>query len=258
MSQPGWYPDPGGSAAVRWWDGTRWTEHLGPPPPPVGPGLPGGPMDPRRLVDDERTGARRARAALVAGAAIQTVMSVTTAVVYSAFFSDLFREIERSSRTRSSSPPTFSGSVTGGFLVLNLVQVGYLVVGVLFIVWTYQAARTARALGLPARLESYWSVLGWIVPIVNLWFPYLVVADCLPPGHPARRTVGWWWGLYLGMGLGSIVVVVGSFASLPVALAGAVVPSTLAVLAALRGRAMIRAIADEHGRAVEGLGLATP
>lgn len=210
------------------------------------------------MVDDERNGARRARAALIAGAAIQTVMAVTIAVVYSSFFSDVFREIERSSRTRSSSPPTFSGSITGGFLVLNLVQVGYLVVGVLFIVWTYQAARTARALGLPARFESYWSVLAWIVPIVNLWFPYMVVADCLPAGHPARRTVGWWWGLYLGMGFASVVVVVGSFASLAVALVGAVIPSTLAVLAAVQGRAMIQAIADEHALAVAELGPAAP
>lgn len=26
---PGWYPDPGGQAAHRWWDGTRWTDHTG-------------------------------------------------------------------------------------------------------------------------------------------------------------------------------------------------------------------------------------
>jgi hypothetical protein len=25
---PGWYPDPAGSAQQRYWDGTRWTEHL--------------------------------------------------------------------------------------------------------------------------------------------------------------------------------------------------------------------------------------
>ena len=24
----GWYQDPGGAVAARWWDGTRWTEHL--------------------------------------------------------------------------------------------------------------------------------------------------------------------------------------------------------------------------------------
>ena len=26
-SAPGWYPDPAGAAAQRWWDGARWTEH---------------------------------------------------------------------------------------------------------------------------------------------------------------------------------------------------------------------------------------
>lgn len=25
---PGWYPDPGGSTAVRYWDGSAWTTHL--------------------------------------------------------------------------------------------------------------------------------------------------------------------------------------------------------------------------------------
>jgi hypothetical protein len=24
---PGWHPDPGGEARLRWWDGTRWTDH---------------------------------------------------------------------------------------------------------------------------------------------------------------------------------------------------------------------------------------
>ena len=33
MFQAGWYADPYGSGGYRWWDGTRWTEHLNAPPP---------------------------------------------------------------------------------------------------------------------------------------------------------------------------------------------------------------------------------
>ncbi|GLW62091.1 hypothetical protein Arub01_03350 [Actinomadura rubrobrunea] len=33
MSQPGWYPDPYGTASLRWWDGQNWTRHVNPQPP---------------------------------------------------------------------------------------------------------------------------------------------------------------------------------------------------------------------------------
>lgn len=32
---PGWYQDPAGGTARRWWDGGRWTDHLEQPLPPV-------------------------------------------------------------------------------------------------------------------------------------------------------------------------------------------------------------------------------
>ena len=28
QARPGWYPDPAAEADHRWWDGTKWTEHL--------------------------------------------------------------------------------------------------------------------------------------------------------------------------------------------------------------------------------------
>ncbi|MER7989054.1 phospholipid scramblase-related protein [Streptomyces noursei] len=31
----GWYQDPSGAAALRWWDGARWTEHTQAAPPPA-------------------------------------------------------------------------------------------------------------------------------------------------------------------------------------------------------------------------------
>lgn len=32
----GWYPDPAGAPTPRWWDGVRWTEHVGPAVRPYG------------------------------------------------------------------------------------------------------------------------------------------------------------------------------------------------------------------------------
>jgi Protein of unknown function (DUF2510) len=29
----GWYRDPAGSSALRWWDGQRWTDHIAPSAP---------------------------------------------------------------------------------------------------------------------------------------------------------------------------------------------------------------------------------
>ncbi|HEY1650303.1 MAG TPA: RDD family protein [Acidimicrobiales bacterium] len=41
MTSPaaGWYPDPGGGPAQRWWDGNTWTEHLAYPWAPPDPTL---------------------------------------------------------------------------------------------------------------------------------------------------------------------------------------------------------------------------
>nr|WP_281277783.1 DUF4328 domain-containing protein [Myceligenerans xiligouense] len=63
----------------------------------------------------------------------------------------------------------------------------------------------ARAFAVAARPEvlqergSVWVWLGWVVPIVNLWFPLQVVADIRRGCNPraATRGIGGWWALWL-------------------------------------------------------------
>src|SRR5688572_18750048 len=54
----GWYPDPEVGGRQRWWDGTRWTEHVHPPQ-----GAPGGfqaqPADPAWLAQRAEADARQ-------------------------------------------------------------------------------------------------------------------------------------------------------------------------------------------------------
>lgn len=47
MQEPGWYPDPSGSPAQRWWNGISWGEQTRPAPPGTAPPLP--PARPRRV-----------------------------------------------------------------------------------------------------------------------------------------------------------------------------------------------------------------
>jgi hypothetical protein len=74
---------------------------------------------------------------------------------------------------------------------------------VLFAVWFYRARVNAEGHGWPQRLSRAWAIAGWIAPVVNLWFPFRVMADIwragLPPEARANRAVlpGTWWASVL-------------------------------------------------------------
>lgn len=54
------------------------------------------------------------------------------------------------------------------------------------------------------RRSSWWAFAGWIVPIVNLWFPYQLVADS-SRALRSRVTNFWpWWIAWLLIGVGSV------------------------------------------------------
>lgn len=49
----------------------------------------------------------------------------------------------------------------------------------------------------PHRRSSMWTLLGWVVPIINLWFPYQVVADLVRAFDARVRGLLVWWAAWL-------------------------------------------------------------
>jgi hypothetical protein len=108
--------------------------------------------------------------------------------------------------------PTFTnGTFSPWFFALLLLTIAGLV---LALVWQRRAAAAARALGFPSDYSPAWGVGSWFVPVVNYWFPYLALRDCLPPGHPQRPLVlQWWLAFAVGGSLGFGAFVAGFFSS---------------------------------------------
>jgi hypothetical protein len=117
---------------------------------------------------------------------------------------------------------------------------------VLLAIWTYRCATAGAALGIPAMLEPVWGAAGWLIPVLQYWFPYQVVRDCLPPEHPRRRDAAWWWGCDLGtvvvMPAVALVTAFGLVPFLIVWIAFAIG----AVITAVLGLRVARAIDDAH------------
>lgn len=79
---------------------------------------------------------------------------------------------------------------------------------ILFVVWFYRARINAERHGYRQRRARGWAFWGWIVPIVNIWFPFQIMGDIWRAGLPAeqRRETAWlpalWWTCWLLSGLG--------------------------------------------------------
>ena len=79
---------------------------------------------------------------------------------------------------------------------------------ILFVVWFYRARINAERHGYRQRRARGWAFWGWIVPIVNLWFPFQIMGDIWRAGLPAgqRGETAWlpalWWACWLLSGLG--------------------------------------------------------
>lgn len=86
--------------------------------------------------------------------------------------------------------------------------VGLALSWVAFTAWLWRARVNAARIGAGRhRLRVRWAVLAWVVPVVNLWWPQMVVADVHRASRPGAGAdlsgprpsalVAVWWGTFL-------------------------------------------------------------
>jgi hypothetical protein len=72
-----------------------------------------------------------------------------------------------------------------------------------FLLWLWQVRRNADTLApFDHHLRRGWTIGGWFCPVVNLWFPYRVVADIWRASRPTDRpghapVLGLWWAVWV-------------------------------------------------------------
>ena len=249
--QPGWYGDPFSRSGLRWWDGNAWTSHTSwqqpdSPSAPAGWGYPPAQQfDPAHDLAGEERAANRASygVLLIAGTAIVSYLLSAGLMQHG------LREVVRQFRDALNSDATTTNPYSGWnntSLVLQGFNLVNLAAEILFWIWLYRAATVARRAGLPARREPVWAWLGFIIPIISLWFPYQVASDTLPPGHPARKNVNRWWAFWIAESLVPIPILIVTYFSTPAGLVLALGACVLPVLMAVNARAMIAAVTAAH------------
>ncbi len=215
---PGWYDDPWGQAPLRWWDGNTWTGHTS-DGSHLRPAATGRPINQQSRAD--RLEAERRIAPWLRG--VLFLWPLATALSLGGFAT----AIDQLQDTATGDPafPTY-------FWVAQLGGLVGIAVSVLRIIWLYRAASLARDLGFDARREPLHAAIGWLIPIINYWWPYQGLTDCFPADQRPDRRIAWWWGMSIASGFSLILVIAVPFVATGVAVALVVVALTPALVAA--------------------------
>jgi hypothetical protein len=242
VPQPGWYADPWSPHYLRWWDGGAWTGHI---LPRAGGGIA---LDGRRALGDEALAATRARWALVFGFVLQVAVATYAAFTTHHLIEQLRAALRAARRNDGSANQRLSHVESPSVLISYPLQAGLIAVGVLFLIWFHRSASLARNLGLPASRSPLWAVLGFFVPVVNLWFPYQVARDLFPRDDPARSLVRQWWAGYLLASLSGFGVLAAAWFSTATAVVVTGVVVIVWAFAANRAWRLIEAAVATHRR----------
>ncbi|HSZ37121.1 MAG TPA: DUF4328 domain-containing protein [Acidimicrobiales bacterium] len=158
-------------------------------------------------------------------------------------FKTVYDEVQRGQPTTTYT----NQSISPWFFLLGLVGAVAIVVT---LVWQHRAASAARALGFPTTHSPAWGVGSWFVPIVNFWFPYQAIRDCLPPGDPNRARVLQWWLAYVAAGLVGASAFVAALFSSGVAVALSIPAAALWLVVLAFAPRVVTSIAAAHREAL--------
>jgi Domain of unknown function (DUF4328) len=198
--------------------------------------------------------ARRTLPALLAGGISYLLSSVTSAII----FNDIFHQARGADLldATAGNPDALelSDAANRASTLSNIAQIGILVVGVLFVIWFYKAVQFSEHVGLHQRRSTGWAIAGWIVPIVNFWFPYQATKDMVPPGNERIiELIRSWWGLWIAMSLSGVLVLIGSYIDAAAGYGMAVVAAALTIGATLRAQQVVAAVDDAQRRYLDQL-----
>jgi len=252
---PGWYADPAGGPGQRWWDGYAWSDAVtqpvqAPAPPPWA-------IATTRLAASQTTDLVQFELSItpmarltLAYPGISGVITILFARVYAGQLRDVghqfhlaFMAAQNNLPAPTLNFPTFTGPMNTVFSVNSLLALAALVIS---LVWQHRAASAARALGLPGRLSPTWGVGSWFVPVIDLWFPYRALVDCLAPGDPNRRVILRYWLCWIGVGVGNTAVLFASVFSSGAGLVLSIPAALLAVGVLASAPKVVLAIASSH------------
>lgn len=104
----------------------------------------------------------------------------------------------------------------------------FIIVALMFVVWSYRAYTNLPHLGIEdLRFSRVWALVSWVIPIVNLWRPKQIMNDIWRASDPDRPAYGsalwrgkavpgifllWWCALVAGrlLGLGPLASLIDS------------------------------------------------
>jgi hypothetical protein len=164
----------------------------------------------------------------------------------SSVFRQIFHNLRVELHTHVAQPQVAQSGRVDLYDLLNLIV--QIPVYVLILRWQYKAAQTAQLLRMPARRSPGLGVGSWFIPVVNLWFPYQAIRDCLPVGDPGRKVVARMWAFFVAVAVLDGVTVGLAAVGTPAGFGSFAVALACGVGFATQGARAVALIGTAHGR----------